>query len=173
MLGRDIGAAADADEAGDRGRVDDRAAALAEHLGNLGLHAQPDAFQVDPQHLIPDLFGVGMEGRPRRGGPFDAGIVVGAIQAVIFRDKWFSGTLDEPDYRPHRGHRAQRRSRLTCKWIVAPVMPEAVDTHSGALRKQQVGQHHGDSRFLGAASRKRASLLPFSAHRACLRTPYL
>src|SRR5205823_5770536 len=46
-----------------------------------------------------------------------------------------------------------------------PVAPEAVNTHSGTLRKQQPGQQHGDGLSGGAMNPQRASLLPRSAHR--------
>ena len=48
MLGGVVGGAAgEADEAAERGAVDDRAAALRAHLAQLVLHAGPDAAQVD------------------------------------------------------------------------------------------------------------------------------
>jgi hypothetical protein len=50
------------------------------------------------------------------------------------------------------------------------ITPEAVDTQSSTLRKQQLGQQHGPGLFLRAIDAQMASLALLSAHRECLRT---
>jgi len=51
-----------------------------------------------------------------------------------------------------------------------PVAPDAVNPHSGALRKEQRGEGHGGTPSLRVIGPQRACRLPRSAHRACGRT---
>ena len=67
------------DQASQRGRVDDRAAALAQHHPRLVFQTQPDADHVDTQHALE----VGQAGLVQ-GGRWraDPGIVVGEVEAA-------------------------------------------------------------------------------------------
>ena len=89
MLGGVVGGAAGvADEAAERGAVDDRAAALGAHLAQLVLHAGPDAAQVDRADAVEGLGrlvgGVGQR-------EHDAGVVEGHVEPAELGD----GALDE------------------------------------------------------------------------------
>src|SRR5690606_21835802 len=70
-----------ADQAGHRGDIDDGTAAfLRQHGGNLVLHAQPHAFQVDGHDAVEVFFrAVGGGGNPA----FNAGVVAGGIQPPV------------------------------------------------------------------------------------------
>ena len=80
MLGGVVGATAwEPDQPAERGAVDDRSGALGAHLGELVLHAGPDAAQIDGVDPVEHLGGLvgGVD-----GGGLDAGVVVGHVQAA-------------------------------------------------------------------------------------------
>src|SRR5262249_49773462 len=74
---------------GDRGGVDDRAAALALHMRDLLFHAKPHALQIDRDHAVEGF--LGPIGRLLAGGLHlvrrDAGIVEGAVKPAIGRQR--------------------------------------------------------------------------------------
>ena len=76
-------AVAKADQAGDRGGVDDRAPAVAEHVLDFVLHAQPHALQVDANDLRPALFRI-VAGLGHAA--LDAGIVERAVETAVGLD---------------------------------------------------------------------------------------
>jgi hypothetical protein len=75
--GRVRGLAAEASNAGARGGVHERTAALLEHERDLVLHAQEHAAKADPDDAVP--FGLADLG-DRLDGLFDAGVVEGQIE---------------------------------------------------------------------------------------------
>src|SRR5437660_4996363 len=93
VLGGGIrGVALDADDPGTRGGVHDRPAALLEDQGDLILHAQEDAAEIDVEDPVPLLL-VQFRGRCQFL-LFDAGVVEGEVQPPEHLNGLFQG-------RPH------------------------------------------------------------------------
>ncbi len=80
-----------AHQARDRRHVHDRAAALLLHLLQLVLHAQPNASQVDGDHLVEIRL---RHLRDRLPVALDAGVVECSIDAAVLRDRPLYQCLD-------------------------------------------------------------------------------
>ena len=149
VLGRAVGRRADAaDQARGGGQVDDRAAApLLEHLGDLVLHAQPDAAQIDADDAIE--FIVGHLIHPQRR-PLDRCDVRGAVQPAVTRNR----ALDQLSNLRRLGHVATGEKRVAAR---------GANLSKGFLAAAPVDIRDRD---LGARARKRNRTCPRDARGA-------
>jgi hypothetical protein len=93
----------------DRRRIDDRAAALFQHLGNLVLHAQPDPAKINRDRPIKIVLGAG--GRIRHAA-LDTGVVIGPVDPTIGFDGLFDHHFDLRGDRDVGGDATCRTARI-------------------------------------------------------------
>lgn len=116
--------------------------ALGQHLGDLGLQAEEGAFQVDRDDAVEIRFGLLDEGCDRA---FDAGVVAGAVQPTIGRDRPGDQRLDLGRQR-HVGAQEPRLAALGADHRRGFLAADALDIRDHDLRP-----------FGGEFQRRRAS----------------